>query len=166
MRSALLSIAAILLAAAPANASPRTTATSSRALVLHPLSLVRINDLDFGDLSRTAAGTATINPNTGAITTTGGVLSLGGTVLPARFAGAAGSPGAVKVNLPATGVLITRVGGTETMLVDSWTVTGAPPGQLSRREAFTFSVGATLHVSATQAEGSYAGSFNITVDYR
>jgi Domain of unknown function (DUF4402) len=36
---------------------------------------------------------------------------------------------------------------------------------LAKLESFTFRVGATLNVAAGQAEGTYVGTFDVTVQY-
>jgi len=54
-----------------------------------PLSLIKKTNMDFGTLITSAtAGTATINPVTGVLTTTGGVTPVPGGVSPAVFLGA------------------------------------------------------------------------------
>jgi len=81
VRFTLLPLLAALFAwASPASAgsiSPDQNATG-RAIVLRALSLLKVEDMDFGWLTVTSAGTAIVNPLTGAVTTTGGVLSVGG----------------------------------------------------------------------------------------
>jgi len=57
------------------------------------------------------------------------------------------------ITLPTSSTL-TRVGGTETMSATNFTI--------SRTEGYIY-IGATLHVSANQRSGSYAGSFTFTV---
>ena len=36
---------------------------------------------------------------------------------------------------------------------------------LAQMDSFTFRVGATLNVAAAQVEGTYAGTFDVTVQY-
>jgi len=160
--SALLLAAGASAEAAPVSASPKAKA---RASLIYPLTVVRKNDMDFGYLAVTTAGTAVINPNTGALTTTGGVVSLGGAPMPATFIGAARSSAVVNIRVPNQPLTITRVGGTETMIVRDFTLQGADKRTLARLEAFEFNVGATLGVGANQAEGLYTGTFDIIVQY-
>ena len=52
------------------------------------------------------------------------------------------------------------------MIVSTWTLDGHSKPQISRRTtAFNFAVGATLTVAAGQADGSYVGTFDVTVQY-
>src|SRR5919112_4617417 len=70
--------------AAPVAADPVATATVQLRL---PATVRRLQDLNFASLTVTTAGTAVINPNTDAMTTTGGVLHVGGTPYAALFEG-------------------------------------------------------------------------------
>ena len=158
---------ALLSAAAPASAVPIAASPKAKANValIYPVTVVRKNDMDFGYLAVTTAGTAIINPNTGALTTTGGVTAVGGSPRPATFIGAARSSAVVNIKVPNQPLTITRVGGTQTMIVRDWTLQGADKRTLARLESFEFNVGATLVVGANQAEGIYTGTFDITVQY-
>src|SRR5688572_12474639 len=106
--------AALLACAAPAAAqvSPDQDATG-RAIVLRPLTLLKVEDMDFGWLTVTTAGTAVLDPITGVVTTTGGVLAAGGDPLPALFVGAASRNTPVKIRIPTRPITLVRQGGTE-----------------------------------------------------
>jgi len=159
------SLAAALLVPDAAHAAGATTPANASIAVLHPLSLIRKGDLDFGAIARTGAGTAVIDPNTNVMTTTGGVISLGGSPTAATFIGAAGSASVVIIRIPKNPILITRVGGTETMSVNNFTLQGQDKRTLARQESFEFRVGATLNVGAAQVDGTYIGTFDVTVQY-
>lgn len=163
--AAFASLAAALLATSPAYAAGATTTAKAHAAVLHPLSLLLKGDLDFGMITVTAAGTAVIEPNGNVMTTSGGVVPLGGSPTAATFIGAAGSASVVIIRVPKNPILITRVGGTETMTVRNFTLQGLDKRTLAKQESFEFRVGATLNVPANQVEGSYVGSFDVTVHY-
>lgn len=138
---------------------------TGRAIVLRPLSLLKVEDLDFGWLTVTAAGTAILNPVSGAVITTGGVVATGGDPLPAMFVGAASRNTPVKIRIPTRPVVITRQGGTETMTVFNWTLDGPADRKTGPERAFAFRVGATLNVGANQADGLYTGTFDVEVQY-
>ena len=166
----LLALAALTLpfaAAAPASAAPIAAVNKPKAnlALIYPLTVITKNDMDFGYLAVTTAGTAVINPNTGALTTTGGVTAVGGTPRPATFIGAARSAAVVNLRVPNQPITITRVGGTETMQVRNFTLQGQDKRTLARMESFEFNVGATLVVGANQREGLYTGTFDVTVQY-
>ena len=162
----------LLLAAVPAAASaqqlpPQSSvprAVASAALIF-PLTLITRTNLDFGLVASTGAGTVVINPDTGQLSTTGLVTSLGGNPRPATFIGAARSASVVIIRLPRSPITIRRSGGTETMVVRNFTLQGQDKRTLARMEAFQFNVGATLVVAAGQAEGLYTGEFDVTVQY-
>lgn len=160
-------LVALFACASPASAQtvlPDQDATG-RAIVLRPLSLLKVEDLDFGWLTVTTAGTAVLNPFTGVVTTTGGVVTAGGDPLPAMFVGAASRNTPVKIRIPNRPITITRQGGTETMTVSSWTLDGPADRKTGPERAFTFRVGATLNVGANQMDGLYTGTFDVEVQY-
>ena len=163
----LLAAAAVLVAApTPLRAAPASTNADAGAIVLKPLTLLKLDDLDFGALFPAAtAGTATLNPNTGIVTTAGGVTLGPGPTQPARFTGAGTRNAPVIIRLPKDPITLTRAGGTETMTVDNWTTDGPTTRQIDAFEAFEFRVGGRLYVGANQADGVYVGSFDVTVIY-
>lgn len=168
-RSFLLCFASFCAALAPAAVHAASTGTTppavGKALILLPATVTKIDDMEFGLLSATAAGTAILDSSTSAITTTGGVLWQGGQPHPAAFIATSPSKNVVKIKLPNKATTLTRVGGTETMTLDTWTIDGALTRNVVAHEQFGFKVGGTLHVNANQVEGSYVGTFDITVQY-
>jgi hypothetical protein len=163
---AVLAAALLLLpaaaSAAPAGASPKAR---GQAALLRPLTLQRQADMDFGTLGVTTGGSATINPLTGALSVTGGLVPLGGTVSPARYAGAASKQTVVNIRVPNQPVLITRVGGTQTLSLTAFTLDGQDKKALAQQQSFTFAVGATITVPAGTVEGLYTGEIDVTVQY-
>jgi len=161
-------IASALLVAAPAQLLAATPATESSgsAIVLKPLSLIRKTNMDFGTLIASAtAGTATIDPVTGRLTTTGGVTPVPGGVSPGVFLGAGSRNAPYQIRLPKNPITLTRAGGTETMTVSNWTLDGPTNRKIGANEAFSFNVGARLAVAANQRDGTYVGTFEVTVHY-
>lgn len=157
----LLSLPAAAIAA-PVAAAPRTQATAG---LVRPLTLQRWADLDFATLGVTTGGTATVNPVTGSLSVTGGLVPLVGTPSPARYAGAASKQTVVIIRIPKTNVLITRVGGTETLVVNNFTLDGQDKKALAQQQSFTFAVGATITVPSGTVDGLYTGEFDVTVQY-
>ena len=164
-------IAAALVALctiAPAAAAPIAAVDDAGATtaLLHPLQVLKRQDLDFGYVQAgTTAGTVVIDPNTSAISATGGATLLGGTPHPALFTGAAKSNSVVNIKIPKQPITITRVNGTETMTVSKFTLEGLDKRQAAKNVSFDFRVGGTLNVSANQAEGLYVGTFEVSVQY-
>lgn len=160
-------LALALLAPAAARADPvaAPTAPPAQAALLRPLTLTKLNDMDFGNLGVTANGTAVIDPVTDTMTTSGGVIALGGTARAATFRGVAQGNAVVIIRVPNGGVSLTRVGGSETILLNAFTLDGQSKRAMAEAGVFDFKVGATLRPSAGQADGLYTGTFDVTIQY-
>lgn len=156
-----------LLAPAAAVAAPvqATKNASGHAAVLKSLSVLKRADLDFGQLIVTGAGTAVMNPVTGTLSTTGGVTRLGTAAHAASFTGTGSKNSVVLIRIPKNPITLTRVGGTETMTVSTWTLDGSTNRKIPATSTFPFAVGGTLTVAAGQADGTYTGTFSVTVQY-
>lgn len=165
--------------AQPALAAPHDTAkgkAKAQAVILRRLSFIKVQDLDFGHIVPAAtAGTVVLAPD-GTRTTTGAVRAVGGNAKPAIFAGYGDFLGNVTIRMNANTTTLTRVGGTQTMTMDTFIIGSTPQQQLtttiktfyigSSSGMFTFPVGATLRVNANQAPGTYTGTFSITLNYQ
>ena len=153
--------------AAPAHASPVAPARDATATVamLHPLELIKRRDMDFGYVAPIAAGTVVLDPETDTVSATGGALLIGGTPHSAMFTGAAKNNAVVIIRIPKQPILVTRSGGTETMIVSKFTLQGLDRRVIAARTSFDFRVGATLNVNANQAPGVYNGTFEVEVQY-
>ncbi len=165
-------IAALLALGFPAAAhalpaeqfTPDKNATAAATIIL-PATITKLNDMDFGFVTVTTAGTAIVDSNTGAVTATGGVQFAGGLPHAAQFAAVSPDNAIVRIQLPSKGATLTRVGGTETMTLDTWTINGSQARTVVAHQTFSFAVGGTLHVNANQVEGTYTGTFNVTIVY-
>jgi hypothetical protein len=165
--SRLLFLLATLPVAGAASAAPVAPVQNATGSVkfIHPVSITNIASLDFGNVTAVSAGTIVINPNTMAVTTTGGVTSAGGNPHAATFLGAAQSSAVVNIRIPKQPITLTRAGGTETMTVSNWQLQGQDKRTLAAQSSFEFRVGATLTVGANQAEGTYTGTFSVEIQY-
>jgi hypothetical protein len=121
--------------------------------------------MDFGYLAVATAGTAVLEPNADSFSTTGGVTAVGGTPHCAEFLGAAQSNSVVNIKVPTQPSTLTRIGGTQTITASNFTLQGQSKRALAKAASFTFRVGATLTVPAGQVEGTYVGTFAVTVQY-
>ncbi len=133
---------------------------TAHATILAPISISSSGDMDFGTMLTTGtAGTVTVTP-AGARSSVD-VDLFGGLPSAASFdvTGAVGQ--AYSITLPSS---TTLTSGGDTMNVDTFNhdAGGTPtlPGGSD-----TFNVGATLNVGATQAAGTYSGTFAVTVNY-
>ncbi|HEU4704250.1 MAG TPA: DUF4402 domain-containing protein [Sphingomicrobium sp.] len=113
----------------------------------------------------TGAGTAIIDPNSDSMTTTGGVIHAGGLPYAAQFEAVSPIKAVVIIRTPRNPITVTRVGGSETMTVSNWTLSGNSRRTVAAQEAFSFKVGGTLSVNANQAEGLYLGTFTVEIQY-
>ena len=157
----------LLLPPAAANAAPVAANKDASAAVSisRPATVRKLQDLNFGYLGVTSAGTAVVDPNTDTMTTTGGVVRVGGTPYSALFEAVAPNKTVVIIRLPKSPSTLTRIGGTQTMTVSNWTLSGDSRKTVKANEPFSFSVGGTLYVGAGQAEGTYVGTFTVELQY-
>ncbi|MEY2928404.1 MAG: hypothetical protein RL367_2881 [Pseudomonadota bacterium] len=172
---ALLTVAGAMIWAGTANAASRVA--TGKVVIVRPNVFINVQDLDFGAIiPSAAAGTVTIPPF-GARTSTGGITVVPTSLFtPARFAGEGTSGQLVAISVTATSINLTRVGGTQTMAVDTFVIGSTPTMVLgtaptlftigSSTGIFNFPVGATLRVNANQVEGSYVGNFTVTLNYQ
>ena len=162
-----LSTAAVLSLAAPAavSAAPVAKPATGSVALLSPLTVLKWADLDFGTLVVTAAGTAVIDPLTGARTATGGVVPAGTNAHAAKFIATGNRNSVVNIRLPKNPITVKRVGGMQTMTVSNWTLDGNTNRKVSPSQTGDFAVGATLTVGANQTPGLYTGTFSVTVQY-
>jgi hypothetical protein len=159
-----LAVPTVAHAAPPQLFGPNRNATSAARVIL-PAQIVKLYDMDFGFVTVTSAGTAIVDSNTGNVTTTSGVLFAGGLPHAAQFEAISPSKTVVHIRLPKKAATLTRAGGTETMTVDTWSLNGVDTRNVVAHETFAFAIGGTLHVAANQAEGTYNGTFDVTIDY-
>ena len=161
------SLAALALTASPAPAVTPVQQSDGKALILVPLSLTKIQDLDFGSIVPSAvSGAVVINATTGARTMIGGVTGVASDPgFRARFAGA-GSPNQQVIitmnppvqlddglgnNIPVLGL---TMDGPAIRTIDPVT------------RAFFLGVGGTIMIGVNQAEGVYTGQFDVTANYQ
>lgn len=150
---------------APAAPVAATQDATGRVEIIEGTRVRKLNDLNFAWLTVTAAGTAVINPNNDTMSTTGGVLHAGGLPYAALFEAVSPAKNVVIIRIPRNPITLTRVGGTQTMTVSNWTLSGDSKRNTVAHEPFAFKVGGTLSVGANQAEGLYLGNFDVEVQY-
>ena len=155
----------MLSAAAVAAPVPASTDATGTASILRPLTILKQSDMDFGELVVAGAGTAVINPVSSAMTTTAALTPIGTTAHPAVFTTTGSRNSVVIIRIPQNPITLTRVGGTETMAVSGWTLDGNSNRRIPQNTGFNFAVGATLTVAAGQIDGTYLGTFDVTVQY-
>jgi hypothetical protein len=160
-------VAAAMAAAIPlpAQAAPIAAATdaSGKALILIPLTLTKVDNLDFGTVvSSSANGTVTIPPDGGVRTTSGGVTPVASDAgARAMFAGAGSFGEQVGIFLSPPATIADGFGHSLpiSLNLEASTVT------IDSTRAFFVGVGGTVNVAANQADGVYSGTFLILAQY-
>jgi hypothetical protein len=142
---------------------PATAPAAAKALLLLPLSITKVDDLDFGTVvPSSSSGTVSIAADGSGQSVTGGVTAIPtGTESRALFAGA-GSPGqTVNIFLAPPASLSDGAGHTVpiSLSLESALVT------IDSTHAFSVGVGGTVTVSANQAAGTYKGTFTVLAQY-
>ena len=164
---------ALVSGVAPAFAATRNATT--RTLVRQTTGIIKSRDLAFGNIIRgTTAGTVTINAQTGARTSTGGVVLFGTGFTSASFTGSGAGGVRVRVSIAPTTIQLTRVSGTERMTLNTLRVSAGGAAQQTMPRNYnlpasgvqTFNIGGRLNVAANQVAGNYVGTFTLTMNYQ
>jgi spore coat protein U-like protein len=153
--------AALLLLAGNATAQTATS-TVTVEVESRAITLANVAGLNFGTiLPYGSAGSVFVYSN-GTYATSNAFIS-NATGIAASAWAVTGVPGApYAVTLPNS---VTITNGTETMTVNSFSRSGGGQLNLDAAGNGTFTVGARLNVGANQPAGTYAGTFNVTVNY-
>ncbi len=161
------------LASVPASAAPTVATARAKAITIRPLSLLKTVDLSFGNvIAGPVAGTVTVSPVTDAATYTD-VTGAGGAITASRFVGAGTANQLVFIRASNAPFVITRQGGGATMTIDQISINAAVFifGDTAVRfipdnRTLDIRFGGRLRVGANQPEGTYEGTFAVTVDYQ
>lgn len=162
----------VVLTSGPAVLAQTDTAETD-AVVVSPLSLVPVHDLNFGNLiPGLTGGTARVS-TAGVRTVTGSVVAAGGTVSNAEFQGYGTRNRFVYISSGSGSYLLNRIGGGANMTMRSLTLQAdnlTPtflPGlfRIASTDVITLRIGATLDVGASQQSGVYEATFPITMNY-
>ncbi len=161
----IIAIAAVVVLAAAAGKAEAadTESANASATLVAPVTLTKQAALDFGRLSSGVAGGTAVISSAGARSVTGDVVEEGGTPSTADF-DITGEDGLVyDITLPSS---ISLTSGANNMTVDTFTSDQAGNSGTLTGGSDSFSVGATLNVGASQATGTYTGSFDVTCAYQ
>jgi len=174
LNTCLAALAATVAFASPAAAQSVTASDTAQArgLVIQPLTLTKVDDLDFGTvIASTVAGDVTIDEDTGGRSWTGGVIGV--PTAPGQrglFAGAgtAGQQVLMTLSPPAGNVLVSTSNPSDTLVVSNMVLDN---GNLLLRTigatgAFQVGVGGTFDIAASQPSGLYQADFDLTAEYQ
>mgnify|MGYP003637054221 CR=1 FL=1 len=151
----------------------QTDSAETDAVVVSPLSLVPVHDLNFGNLiPGVTGGTARVS-TAGIRTVTGSVIAAGGTISNAEFQGYGTRNRFVYISSGSGSYLLNRIGGGANMTMRSLTLQAdnlSPtflPGlfRIASTDVITLRIGATLDVGPSQQSGVYEATFPITMNY-
>lgn len=168
-----LLLAAALAAIAipvPALAAPSNTAAAQgKALLLLPLTLTKVDDLDFGTIvSSNSSGTVALNATSGARIFAGGVSGVPSAAGHHAYFGGSGTGGQQVVVVVVPPLQLTDVGG-DTIDVLALTLDkGGNPIRTIDPVTRTFfvGVGGILDIAANQPDGVYSATFQVTANYQ
>lgn len=166
-------LAATTAFASPAFAQVVTASATAeaRGLVLQPLTLTRVDDLDFGTVIASAvAGSVSIDADTGGRSVAGGVSGV--PTAPgnrALFAGAGTAGQLVDLTLspPAGNVLVSGANSLTVTSMDLDLGGGLTQTRtIDATGAFFVGVGGAFAIAASQPNGLYAANFDLTANYQ
>ena len=166
----LSALAAVLMTATPALAGTSASAAAeARGLVLQPLTLTKVTDLDFGTvISTAAAGSVTIDANNGARAQTGGVTlvpNYPGSRAVFSGAGTAGEP--VLLTLSAPALLVSTTNPADVLAVTTLSLDSLGTNRtVGATSTFSVGVGGDFAIAANQPNGLYTAQFDLTADYQ
>jgi hypothetical protein len=150
----------------PAAVFAASATANSTADIVAAISIAKDTGGDLGFGYAVASGTAgtVVIANDGTRTCNGGVTCIaGGTTSAASFTVTGQANYTYAITLPSS-VTLTD-GASNNMTVDTFTSNPATTGTIGSGGSQTIAVGATLNVTASQAAGTYTGTFDVSVDY-
>lgn len=161
--TALAAIAMLVPAGSAMAQSSSSASATATATIITPILLTNTAALQFGNVvASTTAGTIVVAADA-TRTWTGGATGISGLpVTAAAFGVTGGANRTFTISLPASATITS---GSNSMTVDTFTSSIPSPSALNGSGAASFNVGGTLTVGASQATGSYTGTFSVTVAY-
>lgn len=128
------------------------------------MTISNTSGLAFGKFVAGTGGSVTVSP-AGVRSAGGGVVLVpSGAGAAAQFAVSGDANLSYVISLPGNGV-VSLTSGSNSMAVNNFTSSPNLAGTLGAGGTQALSVGATLSVGSNQASGSYAGAFDVTVNY-
>ncbi|MGB7408593.1 MAG: DUF4402 domain-containing protein [Pontixanthobacter sp.] len=157
-----------------------TAQGNGRAIIAKPLSILALNDLQFGTIaaSRTNSGTVTVDPAANVVDYHGGARSVcdngsACTPIPATFAVRGERDRRYTITLPVQVYAAPTMGAGPRLIVDRLTAisvnagrsTSAMAGILDRDGRDRLCVGGTLHIPAQTPPGQYSAKVPVLIAY-
>lgn len=165
----LIAVGLAAAAAAPAGAVPAVNNADGKALILIPLTLTKINDLDFGTVVTSgSSGTVAIDAGTSNRQCLGGVTCVTSAAGQRGYFGGAGTPNQqVIVVVSAPAALSDGNGNTLPVLALTLDNGNNPIRSIDpTSRTFFVGVGGIITVNANQPDGDYSATFQVTANYQ
>ncbi|MEP7130179.1 MAG: DUF4402 domain-containing protein [Sphingomicrobium sp.] len=166
----LAAAAATFAVATPAVAQQASANALAKGVVVQPLTLAKVQDLDFGTVVGSAvSGNVTIDADTGGRTVGGGVTAVpsypGGRGL---FQGAGTAGQTVQLSLSAPAVLVSQSNPLDLIAVNSMVLDGgnSTTRVIGLSGIFDVGVGGDFAIAANQPAALYQATFTLTADYQ
>ena len=165
-----VALAALVLASGAMAQSTATASGPANAKVIAPITIAATTSLEFGNIV-SGVGTVIISP-AGSRTDSTTSLTPGtqkGTVNAAVFTIGGEATNTYSITLPSSAIALTN--GSSSMNLTNFTVASGGTGSVSGAVGTlasgvgTLNVGATLTSAASQATGTYTGTYAVTVAY-
>ena len=161
--------AAMATVAVPAAAAPvaATTDATGRAVLLIPLTLTKIDDLDFGTMiSGGSSGIVSLDATTSNRVFAGGVTGVASAAGHRGYFAGAGSPSQQVIVTIAAPATLDDVNGNH-ITVLALTQDGSPIRSIDPvNRDFFVGVGGILMLNANQPDGLYSANFSVTAQYQ
>lgn len=140
---------------------------NGKALILVPLTLTKIDDLDFGTLIPSpVSGFVSVDATSGNRTTGGGVTGVASAAGHRAYFGGAGTPNQQVIITYTQPAQLTNPAG-DTIDVLALTLQGSAIKQVDpTTRAFFFGMGGILQIAADQPEGVYTATFTVSANYQ
>jgi uncharacterized protein DUF4402 len=150
-------------------AAPVAANSSGKALILLPLKITKIDDLDFGSMiAPPAPGTVALNAASSARTYTGGVVGVASDPGHRAYFGGAGTGNQqVIVTLVPPAQLTNTNGDTIDVIALTLDKNGNPIRTIdATSRTFFVGVGGILSLAANQPDGDYSATFQLLANYQ
>jgi hypothetical protein len=159
-------VLACAFASTAAEAAPVSAPANGKAIILIPLKLTKVQDLDFGTVVTSAsAGSVTVDPSSGAATPSGGVTLVGATSAAAQFDFAGTANQQVDFTITSSLPILLSDGVGDTLPLTALNLSSATATVDPTTLTVQVGVGGTIDVNANQMDGIYTGQFDVTANY-
>jgi len=154
------------LTSGPAQAVPVSATSNGKAIVLIPLKLTKVQDLDFGTaVTSAAAGSVVVDPSTGVATPSGGVTLVGATSTAAQFDFAGTANQQVTFSIASALPISLSDGNGNNLSLSALTLSTTSAIVDPTTLTVQVGVGGQIDVAANQPDGVYSNTFDVTADY-